>query len=360
MMNTPRPLLVASVAALLALTAACSTAENDGAGPDSASADPGEATCEGKVIGDSIPQGSDPALSMVNDGFTQQAATYGMEVHSADANLDVNQQISDVDSFVQRGMDGLSIWPMDTQSLRASMERAQQEGLSVVTHQTLEGDRFTTNVQFDDFGAGRSAALYLGEQLEPGAQVAVITGPQQVDSFRNLAEGFLAGAEEAGLEVVDVQNNNELSPQASASMTEQFKTRYGSSLGGIFDSLNVTALASAAILDADFDPLIVTYEGSAETVQAIEDGRIAATIYVPNILSGRAKAWAFCQSFLGEELPRDIYIPHLIADADNVAALPTESGQAEAEVEFSLVEVGDRQMVDLGGMDLPESAVAGE
>src|SRR5690606_41108459 len=138
---------------------------------------------------------------------------------------------------------------------------------------------------FDDRGAGAALATYLAEKLGRGAKVAAIIGPRQVDSFRNVAEGFAAGAEAAGLDVVETQNNPQLSPQKSAEITEQLRTLYGSELAGIFDTLNVTALASATVKDGDFNPLIVTYEGNEQTPKATKDARSTATGSVPNALA---------------------------------------------------------------------------
>src|SRR5699024_9172432 len=114
------------------------------------------------------------------------------------------------------------------------------------------------------------------------------------------------------------------SPQKSAEITEELKSRYGADLAGIFDTINVTALASATVKGDDFKPLIVTYEANEETRAAIEDGRLAATVFVPDVLVGRSKAWAICQRLEGEQMPRHIESPYLIADEGNIKDVPTE------------------------------------
>lgn len=338
-------LSAAALAAVLAAGCSAATTSDDSEG------------CGGAVIGDSIPQASDPGLTLIHEGLVVEAERNGAKVLTADANLDVNRQLSDIDSFIQRQADAVTAWPMDTTAVRPALQRADQQGMVVVTQQTPQGVDFATNLQFDDRGAGAALAAYLAEKLGPGAKVAAIIGPQQVDSFRNLAEGFAAGAEAAGLDVVETQNNPQLSPQKSAEITEQLRTRYGSELAGIFDTLNVTALASATVKDGDFNPLIVTYEGNEETRKAIEDGRITATVYVPNVLVGRTKTWAICERLAGEELPDNIRVPYLIADQDNVADIPSEAEQLEADLTFELERAGAVDRVSYGGIELPASAV---
>ena len=309
--------------------------------------------CEGAVIGDSIPQGSDPGLTLIHRGFESEAQARGAKVESADANLDVNKQLSDIDGFVQRGAQAVSVWPMDGTAVRPAMQRAEGRGLVVVTQQTPQTLDSATNVQFDDEAIGASLATYLAQKLGPGAKVAAITGPQQVELFRNLASGFARGAKAAGLDVVATQENAQLSPQKAAEITGQFKTKYGADLVGIFDTLNVTALATATVRGDGFEPVIVSYQGNTETQKAVEDGRLAAIAYVPNTIIGRAKAWAVCQKLAGKDLPSTITVPYLIADRANVAAIPTEDAQLKADLDFGLD--GDRVVYQ--GLELPKSAV---
>ncbi|TQO20061.1 ribose-binding protein [Rhodoglobus vestalii] len=314
-------------------------------------------SCEGAVIGDSIPQASDPGLSLTHNGFLKEAESRGAEVLAADANLDLNKQLSDVDGFTQRKMDAITVWPMDGTAIRPALQRAEEAGTLIVTHQTPESVDSATNMQFDDRGAGAALATYLAEKLGKGAKVAAIVGPQQVESFRNMAEGFAEGAADAGLEVVETYENSALSPQKSAEITEQLKALYGADLKGIFDAINVTALAVATVRGDDFQPLIVTYEGNEETRQAIQDDKIAATVYVGNTLMGRAKGWVVCEALAGETFPDQIEVPYLIIDKENVGALPTEDEQLEVELSFELESVGSGERLVYKGIDLPESAL---
>src|SRR5690606_2857724 len=170
-----RTSLLSAAALAVALTGACGDTATNGASGASAG-------CDGAVIGDSIPQASDPGLTLVHEGLVAEAERRGATVLTADANLDVNRQLSDVDSFIQRQADAVTAWPMDTTALRPALQRAHDRGMVVVTQQTPQGVDFATNIQFDDRGAGAALATYLAEKLGPGAKVAAIIGPQQVDS----------------------------------------------------------------------------------------------------------------------------------------------------------------------------------
>lgn len=327
----------------------------DTAAAASGSAGSSSGGCQGATLGDSIPQESDPALTYIHQGFAAEAQKHGATVDSADANLNVNQQLSDIDSFIQRRVAAVSVWPMDGTAVRPALQRAQQAGITVVTQQTPSSVDSATNIQFDDKAIGADLAAYLGDKLGPGAKVAAIVGPQQVQLFKDIADGFAEGAAKAGLEVVDTQENAQLSPQKSVEIAQQWKSRYGADLKGVFDTLNVTALAAATTRGDGFDPLLVTYQGNAETQKAVEDGKLSAIAYVPNTLIGRAKAWVTCQRLAGVTVPSTVKVPYVVADKSNVGAIPSEDQQLNAGLDFSLDADG---RIVYQGLDLPASVVA--
>ncbi len=75
------------------------------------------------------------------------------------------------------------------------------------------------------------------------------------------------------------------------------------------------------------------------------------------MLVGRTKTWAICERLAGEELPDNIRVPYLIADQDNVADIPSEAEQLEADLTFELERAGAVDRVSYGGIELPASAV---
>jgi ribose transport system substrate-binding protein len=288
------------------------------------------------LIGDSIPQGSDPSLKIQAKALRADAAKYGFSVIQADANLDLNKQIADVDTFIQKKVKVITIWPMDSRGIQPVLARARKAGIRIITQQTPNGVNRDVNLQADDFNSGVRAAKYLAARLGRGGKVAAVFGPQQVDSFRDLAQGFLKGAQDSGLVVVDKQVNQNLTPEASATFVRNWKQRFGSQLGGIFDSLDATAFATIPVRDTSFKPLIVTYGGSDEALQAVRRGDFAALAYQYTVVAGRASAWVADRLKHGNKLPANIYVPQPLVSKSNVGQFQPSAVQIRSKIRFGL------------------------
>src|SRR3954454_15879965 len=91
------------------------------------------------LIGDSIPQGSDPSLQIQAKALASAASAAHMKVLKVDANLDLNKQIADVDTLVQKRVKVLAIWPMDGKAIQPALARAKKAGVYVITQQTPTG-----------------------------------------------------------------------------------------------------------------------------------------------------------------------------------------------------------------------------
>lgn len=287
------------------------------------------------LIGNSIPQGSDPSLQIQAKALKAEARKLNMRVIAVDANLDLNKQIADVDTLVQKKAQVLAIWPMDSKAIQPALKRAKDAGVFIITQQTPAGQNRYTNMQANDFASGQHIARYLGQKLGRGAKVAAIVGPQQVQSFRDLAKGFAKGAKQAGLIVVDTQTNNNLTPEASAGFANTWKQRYGSKLKGIFDSLDATAFGVIPVREGSFKPLIATYGGSDQALDAVRRGDFAALAYQNTVVAGRLTAWLAQRAVSGKKAPANVALPQPLVTAANVARYKPSAQQILAPLHFA-------------------------
>lgn len=293
---------------------------------------------ESLVIGNSVPQGSDPVLAAQAQALEAEAERLGHTVLTADANLDPGKQIADVDSFIQQGIDVLVIWPLDSQGIQPALDRAREKDIPIIVRETTAGGPYYTNFEAPDEEAGRAAAQYLAEKHGEGAKVAAILGPEFIEVFRQRNAGFLAGAEEFGLEVVDRQTNDRILPEISGTFAQQWKQRFGPELKAIFDPVDATALAAAAAKDESFSPDVVGIGGGEEAIAGVQDGRLSATWDMLPIIVGRAEAWAADKAGKGETLPTTIDIPLVRVDSSNVEEWRPFSEQIDAPLTLGIEE----------------------
>jgi len=328
---------------------ACGGGNDDSGGSASTGSSTGSSSStESKgTIGFSIPQGSDPSLRLLDGGLKAEAAKNGMSVKTVDANLDVNKQLSDIDTFVTQKVKAIVVWPLSSEAVQPALARAQAANIPIIAIYALTEGPYYTDLIIDGKGVGQDAAKYMAQSLGANAKVAAIFGPPQVDQFREIAEGFKAGAKTAGLDLVDSQIDAKIAPEGSADIMQTFRSKFGPSLKGVFVSYESGALAASAVREGDFQPDIVTYGGTDESLKGVESGQLTASVYQNVVLMGRIAGWAAGQAVDGEKIPEKLYITPPVLDKQGVEGYPTTDEQLTKEYDFKPVQEGGRWTMPL-------------
>jgi ABC-type sugar transport system substrate-binding protein len=334
------PSLVVLTGVLALVAAGCGSSSSGSTKASSITG--GSSSSSGGVIGFSIPQGSNTALQALAAGLRSEAAKGGLQVDMADANLDPSKQISDVETFVQQKVKAIVIWPLDDHAIQPAFAQARAAHIPIITIYTLFGGPYYTDIILDGTNVGRDAALWFAAHLPKDAKVAAILGPPPVDQFRDIAAGFKAGAQEAHLNVVSSQIDPALSPQDAVSMTQDLKTRFGSSLKGLFDTLESQAIASATVTGGGFHPQIVTYGGTNDSINGLKTGKLAVSFYQNPTLTGRIAGWAAREAVAGKTIPTKIYLEVPEITPALAATFPTDAQQLTQPYSFTPVQQNGR------------------
>lgn len=315
--QTGRRVLGAIVAGSIAASlAACS-------GGGSTSGATGGEGSEQFVLGISQPVQAVEAPRNWQKGIEVQAAALGMKTVVADANLDPNKQLSDVQSMISQGVDALCLSPLDPQGIQPAVEQAKSRGIPVIGWSAGANSAelgYATNFEADDQQAGEDAAKLMAEQLGEGAMVAAIQGPPYIPISTLRFSGFEQGAKKYGLNLVAAQINESADGVSGATpIADAWKAKYGADLKGIFSYNDPSALGAAAVAGDGFQPLLTGVNGAVEAVDAIKQGRMLATWDQRTVETGNACAWAAYQLLTDETVPPIVNVQMPRIDASNVA-----------------------------------------
>lgn len=275
------------------------------------------------TLGISQPVQAVEATRVWGEGVEVQAKSLGMKTVMADANLDPNKQLSDVQSMMGQGIDALCISPLDPEGLQPVIDEANKRGIKVIGWSAGQGakDRgFATDFETDDALAGEDAAKIVSEAVGAGAKIAAIQGPPSIPISKQRAAGFKAGAKKYGLDIVAEQIND--SPDGTSGATpiaDAWKAKYGSDLKAIVSYNDPSAIGAAASIDGGFKPLLTGLNGSIEAIEAIQQGRLLATWDQRTVETGNACAWAANQLLTGKKLPPVITVHMPRYDKSNAA-----------------------------------------
>jgi ribose transport system substrate-binding protein len=140
-------------------------------------------------------------------GQRKASAPLGWSISPLDAQLSVDKQIADVDTFVTKKVQGITTFSMDPKASEPAYKRAKTAGIPVVGFNSA-APSVSTVIKQDIFWSckpGQDAARFIAN-LRPKAKV-VVMGGAQVPVLNFVVQCFVDAAKKAGLTVLDRQDN---------------------------------------------------------------------------------------------------------------------------------------------------------
>jgi ribose transport system substrate-binding protein len=292
MHHTRSKLLVvagASIAAI-ALLAGCT------AGTDTGTGVTGGGTVEGnEAAGDTITIGfSGPAadhgwLGAINTSAIAEAAKYpDINLVVAEGTNDANLQISQVETFINDGVDAIVLLPTDGAALTEVAIQAMEAGIPVINVDREFSSTFAARVTIlgDNYGMGVSAGTYICDRLgdNPDAVIAEIAGIDSLPLTQDRSQGFADALDDCGLKVSNrvaaeftVESGEEVTSQLLAAAP------HIDAIWNHDDDQGVGVLAAIDAAGRD-EFFMVGGAGSANAMRSIQagDSVLEATVIYPS------------------------------------------------------------------------------
>ena len=241
------------------------------------------------VIGFSAPAADHGWMASITDSAETVAAQYeDVELKLAEGTNDVNAQISQVETFINDGVDAIVLLPFDGAAMTPVALQAMEAGIPVINVDREFDDPNAARVTVlgDNYGMGVSAGAYVCSQADGNtdAVVAEIQGIASLPLTQDRSQGFEDALKECGL---DVDN------QVEAAFTPESGTDAASNLlqaapqidflWNHDDDQGVGVLA--AIQEAGRDEFqMIGGAGSQQVMEAIkaDDSVLKATVIYPS------------------------------------------------------------------------------
>ncbi|MGY1687638.1 substrate-binding domain-containing protein [Geodermatophilus sp. SYSU D00804] len=331
-----RRLPYATVALLSAgvLVAGCTsnTPEESGGGGGNQAASDNDEAGDTVTIGFSAPAADHGWMAGITEAARAEAENYeDVELVVAEGTNDVSTQISQVETFINDGVDAIVLLPFDGAALTPVALQAMEAGIPVINVDREFDSPFAARATIlgDNYGMGVSAGTYICEQLgdNPDAVVAEIAGIDSLPLTQDRSQGFADALADCGLNVdnrVAADFTVEGGEEAAANLLQA-----APQIDAIWnhdDDQGVGVLA--AIQNAGRDEFfMVGGAGSANAMRAIQEGNsvLQATVIYPHtqaadgIKLARLVAQDKALSDLTEvEVPRQIVLNAPVVTADNV------------------------------------------
>ena len=349
-MSAPRELrrrwllATGSVVATAALVAGCTsnTPQAEEEEPDQTETDTGDGESQeilgNDETGDTVTIGfSAPAADHGWMGAITRAAIAEAERHDdvdlvvAEATNDVNLQISQIETFINDGVDAIVMLPFDGAALTEVAIEAMNAGITVINVDREFASPFAarTTVLGDNYGMGVSAGTYICEQVgdNPDAVVAEIAGIDSLPLTQDRSQGFEDALADCGLDVDNrvAADFTVQGGQAAAANLLQAAPQIDA-LWNHDDDQGVGVMA--AIEEAGRDEFVmVGGAGSANVMREIQagDSVIEATVIYPSTQAadGIRLARLIVQNkklgdLVSDDVPRVVQLYAPVVTAENV------------------------------------------
>jgi len=338
--TTPRYLSVAALVSATLLISGCLSNDpedvesEDEAGaaaaaePAGDNAEPGEDV----VIGFSGPAAGHGWIGAITEGAQAQGDEFDdVELRVSEGTDDVNQQISQIEQFINDEVDAIVVLPFDGAALTEVAIEAMEAGIPVVNVDREFSSPFAarTTILGDNYGMGVSAGEYICEQLgeDSDAVVAEIAGIDSLPLTQERSEGFEEALSDCGLDV-DNRVAADFTVQGGESAAANL-LQAAPEIDAIWnhdDDQGVGVLA--AIENAGRDEFfMVGGAGSANMMREIESGEsvVEATVIYPATQAAdgvRLARLLAQQRAMGDlvqvEVPREIQLFAPVVTSENV------------------------------------------
>lgn len=306
--------VILAVLMLTALLAGC------GANTDEGSAEPQEETQKYALL-----------MSHMTNAFTMElsgavkdkADELGVSLTVFDGENDAAKQISQAESAISQGYDGIIIEAISVDGIKPAVQAAKDAGIPVVTvnQKITQQELANCFVGVSHVEGGTLEMETAVEAIEGKGNVAFLLGPMGSDAQLGRTEGYHEVLKNyPDIEVLFEQSANWKTDEALKLVENWLQT--GKEINAIIANNDGMALgALKAVEDAKLQDQIKVYglDAVPDALAAVQEGRLAATVSQSTTDQGTNAMEACYKIVNGEEVPAEIIVGHTLITEENVA-----------------------------------------
>jgi len=277
-----------------------------------------------------IPKGSTHEYwKSIHAGANRAATELGVDIifKGPMTESDLNDQISVVQDFVTKKVDGIVLAPLDQNAMTTHVVEAQKAGIPVVIIDSGVKDvKPVSYVATDNFKAGKMGGERLGKLLNGKGSVIMLRYAEGSASTTDRENGFLEGIKETpGIKVVSDNQYGGATTDSAQKASENLLSRFAPggkpAIDGIFCCNESTTFGMLrALQDAKLAGTIkfVGFDSSDALVQALKGGQIDALVLQNPEVMGYTGVKLLVQSIRGQKVDDKVDTGATVVDAKNM------------------------------------------
>ena len=204
------------------------------------------------------------------------------QLEYANSNQDAAQQQSQAESMLTKGIDVMVLDPVDGAAAEAIVNKAESQGVPVVSYDRLASGPVSYYVSFDNEKVGQLQGEALLDQVGDGANIVMINGSPtdpNAGQFKSGAHSALDG----NVEIAKEFDTPDWSPdKAQSEMQAAISSLGKDNIDGVYSANDgMAAGIFAAMKSAGFDPIppLTGQDAQIDGIQRVLSGDQSMTIY---------------------------------------------------------------------------------
>lgn len=238
---------------------------------------------------------------------------------------DRDGQISVVQDFITKKVDGICLAPLDSQALVPYVREAKQEGIPTVIFDSGLDDEtdIVSYVATDNFKGGAIAAKRLGETLGGKGGVILLRYNPGSESTTQREEGFLATMTKEFPEI-NIISSNEFSgttPETSLDKSQQLLGKFRNEVNGVFAVCEPNATGMLGALEEEGLAKKVKYiafDPNSRLIQGMQEDKVHGIVLQDPVKMGYEAVMTMVRHLRKEPVEKRISTGEYIATPENM------------------------------------------
>ena len=254
------------------------------------------------------------------------ANTDGVEAIILDAKGEVAQQISQIETLIQKGVDAMTVWPVNGKAVVPAVKKAYDAGIPVViVNSLIDESGYDYVVGFagpNTYTEGENAAKGMIKALDGEGDVVELMGLPGYVTAINRSDGFQDYIRDnaPGITILATEPTDWNRAKATQVM-ENLIVKYGDQIDGVYvadDNIGIGGLNALKEAGMAGDVVMTSACMFGEGYDAMEEGFIMGSVYQSPAEDARKAVETAVKAAKGEEVPFWNYFETPVVTPDNM------------------------------------------
>lgn len=249
-----------------------------------------------------------------------KADELGVELVVYDGNYDPSTQISQVETMISDGCDGIILNPQDAEACAPCVDKADAAGIPVVGVNTrVQSDKLTSYVGSQDVKAGEMEMQKVADLLNGKGKIVIIEGPMGQSAQIERREGIQNILDQyPDIEVLAEKTAN-WSRSEGMTVMENWMQAFDQIDAIVAENDEMALGAREAVKAAGKDIPAVGVDGITDALNAVENGDLVVSIFQDGAGQGSKAVEVLVNKIKGESVEENYWIDFEEVNKDNVA-----------------------------------------